>query len=461
MRSTPDLLEDETETQENHDEDRMDPDRADSDSDSDEASDYSDAEEDDDDYGETANAVVSKASVKKKFEKIISDLSSNVLKLESEESLTRFMDQHPELSRTSSPKDQTLLHLFAEAGRDELPIRRIKGLVKALILLPENLLTKRDSDDKTPLYCAIALRNHKLARLMCEAHDDLDSVLRIQTKRTPNCVHLAIRNKQSPKDDELINFLIEKAGPDTLCATDENGLTPLHLAVDYSRCDQAQPSIVKTLVEKCEGTMLQVYEHKEKGPLSPYRYHDHTYQEAMDRENKERSLREAKKRHADDRKEGDTTLSAAAGTGSDSLRAARADRHAHTSRDRTKGHVDLLAPPTLSTRRAPMHLEAPTGKFGAGPAKAALADTPRLKARNHSETPVPTDSKKKRNKSSKVKPDEQSAMEIRKYLKLYYLRTQKYDEAMEFLYGDQQGRVHVVTHSVRHRVKLTCRDVRC
>lgn len=89
-----------------------------------------------------------------------------------------------------------------------------------------------------------------------------------QGSARPNCIHTAITIGLKPS---LTVRLIEKASGDMLAAQDDNGLTPLHHAVEYSRCTKERRKIVRALLEHGDGAL-----DKRTGTdaaLSVYRYH--------------------------------------------------------------------------------------------------------------------------------------------------------------------------------------------
>jgi ankyrin repeat protein len=390
---------------------------------------------------------------KKKFDKIITDLKDDTLKFGDIASAKAYLQQNAAIiTKTSIPKGQTLLHLLAETDKDELNPRQMKHLVTALVQHPDNLLAVRDKDNKTPLFCAISLRNHRLAKYMCEAHSDADSILKIPRSiqgNAANCLHQAIINKSSAKDDDLAAFLIPLCSVDTLKALDENGLTPLHLAVEYPRCDEPQLKIVEALINKCDKALEMTYEHPKLGLLSPYRYHELTFREAT-KDPGGTTDNKVKKVDRDGAESVDkgTTVGPTAERDRDRERgAAKPSMQTPNPMERPSA----LAPPQQPQRRG-THIEAPAGKFG--PGKATVPD-PRgrplppivpVSGPNPMDPKTPSAAPKKKKPTTKKpkiprsRATEASAQEIKKFLKLYYLRKKKHEEALEFLYGPNADR---------------------
>ncbi|KAI0146018.1 hypothetical protein F4776DRAFT_609046 [Hypoxylon sp. NC0597] len=392
--------------------------------------------------------------VKVKFDRILADLrasaksgdvKSGSFDLSTSAGAKAFVSQNAGYLSKKSTKEQTLLHLIAEAEKDELPsARKMKYLITELVRLPENLLEKRDENGKTPLFCAVTSRNHRLVKIMCDAHHDVNSILRIPksltTSQSANCIHQAIMKKSSSKDDDLLKFLIERANADTLLAVDENGFTPLHLAVEYKRCDEAQLEIVKALVERCDKALDMTYKHPEKGSLSPYLYHQLTYEEAKQ---KEKESTESKRRTEK------PDIEAVPKSERPDAKSNIKDRKGDPLKDKSReppAPQDAL--PIQPPRRAPTHMEAPTGKFssklsspdqGRG-ALVAFTAIPNGYGKGETLTPVEKKSSSRKTKTSRLKATEASASAIKQFLKLEYLRKRNHDEAVEFLYGAQQDR---------------------
>jgi ankyrin repeat protein len=381
-------------------------------------------------------------------EDVLADSKGNRLALDSQADVDTFVELHRNILGKRNTKKQNLLHLLAgQAGKRDW-YKKTKKLVKALIInsWPEgDLLAQQDDDEKTPLYTAIATKDHKLAKVMCEAHPHIDSVIKIPSKRT-NSLQKALQLRV-PTNAELIALMIGKSSPETLVAKDEKGLTPLHLAVDYARSDDTQLNIVKSIVDRCPQAMDQNYEHRGTGLLSAYRYHELTYQEGM-----EKAAREAKKKLLEKKDGGSST------NGQQDARGMK-----ETAQLRGRQHQSLIDQgPSLPGSKAPAKSE-PTGK-GMGSKAAAPDGAPkpglsrtrtstRLEGKSDTKNASDVNGKvpgKKAKKSSggkktsaskvaEIVPTEESAKNIKKYLKLYCLRTKNHDDAIEFLYGVQQG----------------------
>ncbi|KAI0902147.1 hypothetical protein F4806DRAFT_445844 [Annulohypoxylon nitens] len=383
------------------------------------------------------NEEISKIKIKQKFKTIIDELISSAkagqvksgsFDLTTSAGLQAFMDLNKTELGKINTSQQTLLHLIAESEKDELALTEMKDLITKLVELPDNLLGKQDENGKTPLFCAIAKRKHTLVRYMCDAHHDINSILRIpKFRRSANCIHQAIMNKGFSGDDELLKFLIGNAEKDTLIAMDENGLTPLHLAVEYKRCDDAQLDIVRALVRRCDKVLDMTYEHSEKGELSPYLYHKLTCEEEKNRYGEVPE----KKRNAEFQ-----------GTQQHERLGVKGNPSGKGESRKQK----LEEPPIPAEPTPPSfpHWN-PTRAFDSKPrlvdrSRNLFPEASKINQTNKRETSVEAKkpSSVKKSKASKLKPTESSILAIRRYLKLECLRKKNHDDAVQFLYGAKQ-----------------------
>jgi hypothetical protein len=405
----------------------------------------SEDEDDDDDDDDDDKEV----SVNKKFDEITRDLKDNNIDLRDPAQLEDFAARNASYlsQKTTGDGDHnTLLHLLIEDAKDKA-IDRYQPLVKRLIDLYPDLLGEKDSNEKTPLYLAIYKKRDKLVRAMCDAHPNIDAILNIPCSHSENCLHVAIRRNVSPK---LAIFLIKHASEDTLCAKDDKGNTPLHLAVDYERCTDEQREIVETLIDRCNKAMDE--RTNEPTSFSPYRYHEYTRAKAAEAEAEtKKAAKEKEKEAAQGKKDGS---SAAGGDGPGGRDAAGAkSKVAPQGKDvkvpklvtgskgqgmpvlgKDLGRIELL-------RRVNTSSEAPLGKDRPNLLISIGVEGSRDVKGLNPKTPVAAESSSRRKKAEKkeVKVTEESAGMIRDYLKLHCMRTRNEEDAIDFLYGRNQG----------------------
>ena len=418
--------------------------------DDDEDDDEEEDEDEEEEEGEDVDAAFDKFIFGIK-EDMLTDTKGNRLALDTQADVDTFLEMHKHILGKRNTKKQTLLHLLAgQAGKRDW-YKKTRRLVKALITTQwreGDLLAQQDDDEKTPLYCAIATKDQKMAKVMCEAHPHIDSVIRIPSKKT-NSLHKALQLR-IPTNAELITLMIEKSSPETLCSKDEKGLTPLHLAVDYARSDDTQLNIVKSIVDKCPQAMDQTYDHKGIGLLSVYRYHELTYQRGLEKaaiEAKRKLLEKSEMMEKSEKKDGGSSAN-----GQQNSRSL----HDEAQFRPPQYHLPVQQVPSLSSSKVQMKSEPPgKGMGGSTASKASATDaapkTGLSKTKSTTKLGDKSESRKvkkrsggKRVSASKVAeivPTEESAKNTKKYLKLYCLRTKNHDDATEFLYGVQQGRL--------------------
>ncbi|KAI9369935.1 hypothetical protein BJX61DRAFT_536065 [Aspergillus egyptiacus] len=157
--------------------------------------------------------------------------------------------------RTRALQQNFLHYLAANLGHD--------SLVRCVVKKKRPLLRQRDRDDRTPLQIAIINKNEFFLKAVLKEvkGNDLDSLLQDCADHEKNYVHTTMA-------------LINAASAHTLCATDDRGLTPLHLAADYERSSESQLSVVQALIARGDSAFDQ---YTVKPPdLSVYEYHEHT-----------------------------------------------------------------------------------------------------------------------------------------------------------------------------------------
>ncbi len=403
-------------------------------------------------------------SVKKKFEEILRILKSDKYDLTDQTKLDHFATVYANfLGRTTTgDSDQkTLLHLLVEDAKDKV-FDKYKPLVKLLIDRHTDLLKVKDSNDKTSLYSAISKKREKLVRFICSTCPNIDAILEIPCYHSENCIHVAIRRNVTPK---LAVSLIKDAGEKTLCAKDDKGNTPLHLAVAYERCTKAQLEIVKALIQQCDKAM----DERTEAPdfFSPYRYHEHTHAEAK-RVAEDEAKKAAKEKEKDAARGRKDEGGAAGGDGPGGK-----DIASTKFKVVTQGKDGKAPNPVMAKGLGNTSSEAPSRKYegpgetysraggaGTGGYKSAglgpgSGEPPRFGLNSRTFTfglggsdgkepdlkspAVPKESRRKEREKEEMKVTEESANVIRTYLKLHCMRTRSHDKAVDFLYGRNQG----------------------
>ncbi|KAI9797324.1 MAG: hypothetical protein M1833_005503, partial [Piccolia ochrophora] len=345
------------------------------------------------------------------------------------------------LGETTSDNDRnTLLHLIVEDAKDKV-FGKYEPLVRLLISRHPGLAVVKDGNEKTALYIAISRKRDKLAHFICDNHPNVDQILNVPCYHSQNCLHLAVH-----RNIKLAGFLIERASEETLCAKDDQGRTPLHLAVDYTRCTVKQLEVVKALIQRGDKAL----DERTNAPhcLSAYRYHEHTHK---DTERDEKSKEKDKSKWMEVKDEGGVHRKPEA--------AHKEDAGMKLIPPPQAGDARNVKPPSMVTRppgNAPFDLETrkidpprrtnsilkPPGQpSGPSSSSGALKSSGGIKAMSNVESLVGNGKlgtiKKTRKKREKVESEvtKESADDVMSYLKLHCLRTRSHDAASDFLYG--------------------------
>ncbi|RSL48086.1 hypothetical protein CEP54_013099 [Fusarium duplospermum] len=200
----------------------------------------------------------------------------------------KFYHEHQDTVRCKGNQDSNIFHVLARIP--EKKIRKLKLLVYWVVQISGDLLTHTDTQGLTGFHLAIQNRNYRMVRYVLDAHEhyrakkgwDIDGILKA-AQNGNNSLHLAMKwMTPVPQKEggwlETIKTLIDKASAETLTMQNQDGFTPLHLAVEGKKCTPQQLIIVKKLIETCEAA-LDVRGNKGKTDLSPYQYQQATYEE--------------------------------------------------------------------------------------------------------------------------------------------------------------------------------------
>ncbi|KAI0968531.1 hypothetical protein F4678DRAFT_192806 [Xylaria arbuscula] len=142
-------------------------------------------------------------------------------------------------------------------------------LIRFMLDNHKDRMDDKDNAQRRPLTLAIESNQEDFIRTVLDSeYDDraLERILGLKSSDAGNGIHKAIRNISSPK---LIIDLINKVSNDVLKDTDGEGCTPLHRAVEYTRCTEAQVDVVKALLERGDLAL----DERNKAGLSVYQHH--------------------------------------------------------------------------------------------------------------------------------------------------------------------------------------------
>lgn len=204
-------------------------------------------ENDDSEYEE----VISDDDLTKTFEKIIEKLNS-VEAPSTQEQQTSFTDKYHKYLKTVLPErtssrnnkyvGKTILHVIADARGTSTSH---SWLVEDVLRKFPKLILQENREGRTALHIAIEKGKEYFIEIVLKQGSDIDNILNAADKDEENCLHVAIH--VGLRVDTTIE-LIQRASQQTLSARNCNGHTPLHLAVEHSRCTEEQFKIVQLLI---------------------------------------------------------------------------------------------------------------------------------------------------------------------------------------------------------------------
>ncbi|KAJ4385283.1 hypothetical protein N0V93_010344 [Gnomoniopsis smithogilvyi] len=160
-----------------------------------------------------------------------------------------------------------------------------------------------DSSQRTPLTIAIVGRNDVFVRAVCKGTTSAVQA-RISTALASECVnsrdnenittclHAAIQRGSLLRLD-LTKVIIELAPEGLFTVADSRGRTPLHLAVEYHRCNNEQIQIVEKLLCKGPAALSLRTSGHPMNRRSVYQHHAKTREDSRQQEAKERSYEES------------------------------------------------------------------------------------------------------------------------------------------------------------------------
>ncbi|KAL9566297.1 hypothetical protein ACKAV7_009656 [Fusarium commune] len=355
-----------------------------------------------------------KVSVKDMLTQVLKEIRNGELDLTDSKKLAAFATHRgPDLARQTGDKDQpTALHIMAKEDKKALPNldEKMEPLIRFLCQ-QKNYLEIKDRSGHTSLFLAIEQRKKTMVQWMCDAHPDIGNIISIVGSKGMNCLHIGIN-----KRIKFLDLLIEKAKPDAFAAKDDNGNTPLHLAVDYDNCKREQLEYVKMMLEKGDRAIFNSTNGDfNKANLSPYRCH-------------KESVRKGRKK-------------AAGG----------AEKPGKETESVPNRGISSPMPPILSAdgsmrpeMRDSIQVDHRTKYGGSIPIQASVpmaSPAPSIVPDAADDKKIPRDygackSKKSKKGSSKSDPvDETIVKGVERLLKLHYLRSRDCTDAMEILYG--------------------------
>ena len=366
--------------------------------------------------------------VSRTFEAIRRELDEDPVYLDDPKKITRFKDTYKDSLRKRTSKmnyKKTLLHVLVEGAKDQ-NFQRYRPLVKIIIEEHPNIFTKTDKSGEKSLYAAITKKRNELVQFICEQHPNINSVLEKSCPRAreETCIHAAIKNGGSTN---LAYKLIEKASQKVLCIQDFQGLTPLHLAVEYDRCTVEHLQTIEILAER--GGSEAMKKLTKDTCLSPYLHHIYTRPNAGNGAKDDVALKQTKELTQKKSSKGNST-------GLDGTM-------------RRDGGSSVNKTQSMADSKARVNHGTPILSYGKSETTDSAVQSPLRPNENiDKDSMIPngqvtgmktTTELEKKKKKQKCKVTEASANAVKEFLMLHCMRTLNTKDAGDFLYGKIQG----------------------
>lgn len=167
------------------------------------------------------------------------------------------LKQNADKLTMSTIQGKTILHMVADIAFEDTTmvsnvkpkISNLKPLISQLLTRHPELASKTDNDIRTPLHYAIKLQVAKVVDIIAdELGDRFDEVLRIPDNTTNNGLHAALKAPKLKKKIPL-SLIKRVKSSETFCAQNIERLTPMHIAVEYERCNANQIEIVDEMIK--------------------------------------------------------------------------------------------------------------------------------------------------------------------------------------------------------------------
>ncbi|PVI04647.1 hypothetical protein DM02DRAFT_668856 [Periconia macrospinosa] len=192
-----------------------------------------------------------------------------------------FIEEFRSYFKQKSTDGFSLLHSLARemydksAGKGRHDYKKYIPFLEILLDDLPDIPKERDSQDRTALHIVVEARQSEVATYLCDKLTGGDPDLLERSKKDGDTVlHLAVREHL----DCIEHFVTrarskgQKSADATLSIRGEKGNTPLHIAVEYSRCYGKQDKLVKLLLD----ASVRPLGEENKAKLSPFRYHGET-----------------------------------------------------------------------------------------------------------------------------------------------------------------------------------------
>ncbi|RSL52172.1 hypothetical protein CEP54_011046 [Fusarium duplospermum] len=234
--------------------------------------------------------------VKVKFNQDIEDALSFVQSLasrkptkeEKSQQLLEFVDSRKMEWHKTTREGQNFLHVLADCNSSRKSVTSLQWLMSRALLRLPHLIGSMDKKNRTPLTAALLNKNEAFSYAAClnlkpgtrqRFKEPLESECENQgSDRGATCLHTALTcefNKEDLRQD-IVKVMCSFVPDKMFTVKDHMRRTPLHLAVEYDRCCNAQVGIVEELLRWGPQALDIPYQ----ASLSVYQYHVRTQREA-------------------------------------------------------------------------------------------------------------------------------------------------------------------------------------
>ncbi|KAF2113700.1 hypothetical protein BDV96DRAFT_578247 [Lophiotrema nucula] len=369
---------------------------------------------------------------KKKHQEIIA--AAEELDLTKEDVKDEFILKYRPYFKQRAGQNFTIFHSLAQGLYDKsADFTRYIPLLKILLEDQPDLPNMKDAQNQTALHIVIEARQSDVGKYLIETVVCEPDWLGAQRKDDDTALHLAL--KAGLECSEYLIRRIAAKGRESadriLSTQGDKKQTPLHIAVDYSKCSGKQADLVKLLLEASDLALAT----ENKDNLSPFRYHQSS--QSTFRNQQAEQLRQLLEADLASAKEEEKNLSP--------FRSQQASQSTSRTQHSRNVKSKLTAPSTPDNasergggERSTTHRARPKPSPGGTRDGAASSSGNRTKAAT---TPASRQVPKRSvSDLPKQEVDPEVARKIQDLLLQHVLRTRSRDEAIRILHGPIQKR---------------------
>jgi hypothetical protein len=196
----------------------------------------------------------------------------------------QFVDEYGDNWNFTTNDNKTFLHTLIHCDSGQQGEESLEWLMTWGMSRFTSQMGMLDSTKQTPLTAAITSRNHRfvrayIKRIPASLSTKIQEHLKITEcshnyESDTTCLHAAISTALPLQFTRPLIGLVPK---EMFCVQDAKGRTPLHVAVEYERCNSEQVDIISELLAFGSNALEIRMEYKSLGRLfSAYQYHEYT-----------------------------------------------------------------------------------------------------------------------------------------------------------------------------------------